>query len=128
MLSRIQRPSLLGRVQGREERVTGLIVSDSLSALTKKKIQLIEPKDNLFSLHFLFLYLCVHSKNLSGALEAAMECQNRYNQLPRIHDITIGLVEKGDTELLQKGDTCLYDLVNTINLLLKLLLSNTKNH
>lgn len=35
-----------------------------------------------------------------------MECQNLYNQLPRIHDIIIGLVEKGDTDLLQKGDTC----------------------
>ncbi|XP_011601434.2 leucine-rich PPR motif-containing protein, mitochondrial [Takifugu rubripes] len=45
----------------------------------------------------------LESKNLSGALEAAMECQNRYNQLPRIHDIIIGLVEKGDTELLQKA-------------------------
>lgn len=69
----------------------------------------------------MFLYVCVHSKNLPGALEAAMECQNRYSQLPRIHDIIIGLVEKGDTELLQKGE-------NTINLLLKLLLCNTRNH
>lgn len=42
-----------------------------------------------------------------------MECQNRYSQLPRIHDIIISLVEKGETELLQKGDTCLYDLVIT---------------
>lgn len=33
-----------------------------------------------------------------------MECQNRYRHLPRIHDVIIGLVEKGDTELLQKGD------------------------
>lgn len=37
-----------------------------------------------------------------------MECQNRYSHLPRIHDIIIGLVEKGDTELLQKGDTPLF--------------------
>lgn len=37
-----------------------------------------------------------------------MECQNRYRHLPRIHDIIIGLVEKGDTELLQKGDARLF--------------------
>ncbi|XP_045925978.1 leucine-rich PPR motif-containing protein, mitochondrial [Micropterus dolomieu] len=43
------------------------------------------------------------SKDLSGALEAALECQKRYNHLPRIHDIIVGLVEKGDTELLQKA-------------------------
>ncbi|XP_042289821.1 leucine-rich PPR motif-containing protein, mitochondrial [Thunnus maccoyii] len=43
------------------------------------------------------------SKDLSGALDAALECQKRYNHLPRIHDIIVGLVEKGDTELLQKA-------------------------
>ncbi|KAF7662498.1 hypothetical protein LDENG_00234790 [Lucifuga dentata] len=45
----------------------------------------------------------LESEDLSGALEAAMDCQKRYNQLPRIHDIIVGLVEKGDTELLQKA-------------------------
>ncbi|XP_070771978.1 leucine-rich PPR motif-containing protein, mitochondrial [Enoplosus armatus] len=43
------------------------------------------------------------SKDLSGALEAVLECQKRYGHLPRIHDIIVGLVEKGDTELLQKA-------------------------
>ncbi|XP_034754364.1 leucine-rich PPR motif-containing protein, mitochondrial [Etheostoma cragini] len=43
------------------------------------------------------------SKDLSGALEAALECQKRYNHLPRIHDIVVALVENGDTELLQKA-------------------------
>ncbi|KAM4606941.1 LOW QUALITY PROTEIN: leucine-rich PPR motif-containing protein, mitochondrial [Polymixia lowei] len=43
------------------------------------------------------------SKDLPGALEAAMECQKRYGHLPRVHDIIVGLVEKGDTELLQKA-------------------------
>uniref|UniRef100_A0A8D0D7B0 Leucine rich pentatricopeptide repeat containing n=1 Tax=Sander lucioperca TaxID=283035 RepID=A0A8D0D7B0_SANLU len=43
------------------------------------------------------------SKDLSGALEAALECQKRYNHLPRIHDIVVAMVEKGDTELLQKA-------------------------
>ncbi|XP_076598480.1 leucine-rich PPR motif-containing protein, mitochondrial [Chaetodon auriga] len=41
--------------------------------------------------------------DLPGALEASVECQKRYNQLPRIHDIIVRLVEKGDTELLQKA-------------------------
>ncbi|XP_028983257.1 leucine-rich PPR motif-containing protein, mitochondrial [Betta splendens] len=43
------------------------------------------------------------SKDLSGALEAAIECYKRYKCLPRIHDILVGLVDKGDTELLQKA-------------------------
>lgn len=43
------------------------------------------------------------SKDLSGALEAATESQKQYGQLPRIHDIIVGLVEAGDTEQLQKA-------------------------
>ncbi|KAM3606567.1 uncharacterized protein V6R79_018880 [Siganus canaliculatus] len=43
------------------------------------------------------------SKDFAGALDAAVECQNRYKHLPRIHDIIVGLVENGDTELLQKA-------------------------
>lgn len=58
------------------------------------------------------LCVCVWShtcrEDLSGALDAALECQKRYNLLPRIHDITVALVEKGDTELLQKGYPFLY--------------------
>uniref|UniRef100_A0A4W5NPE3 Leucine rich pentatricopeptide repeat containing n=1 Tax=Hucho hucho TaxID=62062 RepID=A0A4W5NPE3_9TELE len=45
----------------------------------------------------------LETKDLGGALEAAMECQKQYGQLPRIHDVICGLVEKGDTELLQKA-------------------------
>ncbi|XP_076830814.1 leucine-rich PPR motif-containing protein, mitochondrial [Brachyhypopomus gauderio] len=41
--------------------------------------------------------------DLAGALEATMECHKQYNRLPRIHDILCGLVEKGDTDLLQKA-------------------------
>lgn len=48
--------------------------------------------------------VCVCSNDLSGALEATMECQSRYKQLPRLHEIIVRLVGKGDTELLQKGD------------------------
>lgn len=58
----------------------------------------------------LSLYLCVracvchdYSKDLSGALDAVVECCNRYKVLPRIHDIIVALVEEGNTELLQKG-------------------------
>ncbi|XP_061693237.1 leucine-rich PPR motif-containing protein, mitochondrial [Syngnathoides biaculeatus] len=43
------------------------------------------------------------SNDLSGALDAALDCQKRYGHLPRIHDIVVILVEKGDTELLQKA-------------------------
>lgn len=47
-----------------------------------------------------------------------MECQNRYRHLPRIHDIIIGLVEKGDTELLQKGDARSSKSISAVNLLI----------
>ncbi|XP_061600932.1 leucine-rich PPR motif-containing protein, mitochondrial [Cololabis saira] len=47
------------------------------------------------------------SKDVSGALEAALECQKLYNQLPRIHDVIVALVEKGDTDLLQKAMDCI---------------------
>ncbi|XP_036979314.1 leucine-rich PPR motif-containing protein, mitochondrial [Acanthopagrus latus] len=43
------------------------------------------------------------SKDLSGALDAVMACHDRYKFLPRIHDIIVGLVEEGNTELLQKA-------------------------
>uniref|UniRef100_A0A3B4AW10 Uncharacterized protein n=1 Tax=Periophthalmus magnuspinnatus TaxID=409849 RepID=A0A3B4AW10_9GOBI len=43
------------------------------------------------------------SNDLSGALDAAIECQQRYKHLPRIHDIIVGLVQQGDTEQLQKA-------------------------
>ncbi|XP_007551253.1 leucine-rich PPR motif-containing protein, mitochondrial [Poecilia formosa] len=44
----------------------------------------------------------LQSNDPSGALEAALEYHKLYNQLPRIHDITVALVKKGDTDLLQK--------------------------
>ncbi|XP_071336267.1 leucine-rich PPR motif-containing protein, mitochondrial [Trachinotus anak] len=61
---------------------------------------LAKPSSNLCS-PLITAYL--ESKDLPGALEAMLECQNRYSQMPRIHDILVGLVEKGDTELLQKA-------------------------
>uniref|UniRef100_A0A3B5M2Q6 Leucine-rich pentatricopeptide repeat containing n=1 Tax=Xiphophorus couchianus TaxID=32473 RepID=A0A3B5M2Q6_9TELE len=44
----------------------------------------------------------LESKDASGALDALLECHKLYNQLPRIHDVIVALVEKGDTDLLQK--------------------------
>uniref|UniRef100_A0A665WYM4 PROP1-like PPR domain-containing protein n=1 Tax=Echeneis naucrates TaxID=173247 RepID=A0A665WYM4_ECHNA len=61
---------------------------------------LAKPSANLCS-PLITAYL--ESKDLPGALEAALECQKRYNHMPRIHDILVGLVEKEDTELLQKA-------------------------
>lgn len=49
--------------------------------------------------------VCDDSGDVIGALEASMECQKQYNQMPRIHDVICRLVEKGETEPLQKGDT-----------------------
>ncbi|XP_019108650.2 leucine-rich PPR motif-containing protein, mitochondrial [Larimichthys crocea] len=43
------------------------------------------------------------SSDLPGALEAVLEFQKRYKLMPRMHDVIVGLVEKGDTELLQKA-------------------------
>lgn len=63
---------------------------------------------------FLCIFVCVCSKDLAGALDAALECQKLYNQLPRIHDIIVGLVEKGDTELLQKGFTFIHSALTLL--------------
>ncbi|XP_067092974.1 leucine-rich PPR motif-containing protein, mitochondrial [Osmerus mordax] len=61
---------------------------------------LAKPSANLCS-PLISAYL--QSKDLSGALDAATECQKQYGQLPRIHDIIVALVETGDTEQLQKA-------------------------
>ncbi|RXM34455.1 Leucine-rich PPR motif-containing protein, mitochondrial [Acipenser ruthenus] len=41
--------------------------------------------------------------DLPTALEASMDCQRKYSQMPRLHDVLCKLVENGETELLQKG-------------------------
>ncbi|XP_069464560.1 leucine-rich PPR motif-containing protein, mitochondrial [Ambystoma mexicanum] len=38
-----------------------------------------------------------------AALEASIECFKKYNCLPRLHDVLCKLVERGDTDLLQKA-------------------------
>lgn len=55
-------------------------------------------------MNVLFVSVCVTSKDLDGVLDAAMECQKQYDQLPRIHNIICSLVNKGGMELLQKGE------------------------
>ncbi|XP_061821261.1 leucine-rich PPR motif-containing protein, mitochondrial [Nerophis lumbriciformis] len=45
----------------------------------------------------------LNSDDLPGAVEALLECQKRYKQVPRIHDVIVRLIEKGHTELLQKA-------------------------
>lgn len=49
------------------------------------------------------VWLYTSRNDLTGALQAVMEFHNRYTHLPRIHDVIVGLVEKGDTEQLQIG-------------------------
>ncbi|XP_047668228.1 leucine-rich PPR motif-containing protein, mitochondrial isoform X2 [Tachysurus fulvidraco] len=61
---------------------------------------LVKPTSNLCS-PLVSAYL--ESGDVIGALEASMECQKQYNQMPRIHDIICHLVEKGETEPLQKA-------------------------
>ncbi|XP_074531608.1 leucine-rich PPR motif-containing protein, mitochondrial [Halichoeres trimaculatus] len=43
----------------------------------------------------------LEKNDLEGALKAVQMCQSRYSLMPRIHDVIVGLAEKGDTALLQ---------------------------
>ncbi|KAF7710642.1 hypothetical protein HF521_009514 [Silurus meridionalis] len=61
---------------------------------------LVKPTSNLCS-PLVSAYL--ERGDVIGALEASIECQKQYNQMPRIHDIICHLVEKGETEPLQKA-------------------------
>ncbi|XP_059215160.1 leucine-rich PPR motif-containing protein, mitochondrial [Centropristis striata] len=61
---------------------------------------LAEPTNNLCS-PLVTSYL--DREDLSGALDAVKECHKLYNVLPRVHDILVGLVKKGDTELLAEA-------------------------
>ncbi|KAK1905498.1 hypothetical protein KUDE01_012680, partial [Dissostichus eleginoides] len=61
---------------------------------------LAKPNSNLLSP---LVTAYIGSEDLSGALEAVISCQKRFNHMPPIHRIIVGLVEKGDTDLLQKA-------------------------
>ncbi|KAJ8418453.1 hypothetical protein AAFF_G00141620 [Aldrovandia affinis] len=79
---------------------------------------LAQPSTNLCS-----PLVTMHLRNAdhTSALDAVLEYNKQYNVLPRLHDVLCGLVEKGETELLQKamdilsqerGEmTMLYDLL-----------------
>lgn len=41
--------------------------------------------------------------DLPAALEASIECHGKYKILPRIHDVLCKLIEKGETDLIQKA-------------------------
>lgn len=41
--------------------------------------------------------------DLPTALEVAIDCHKKYKILPRIHDVLCKLIEKGETDLIQKG-------------------------
>ncbi|XP_069351238.1 leucine-rich PPR motif-containing protein, mitochondrial [Eulemur rufifrons] len=41
--------------------------------------------------------------DLPGALDAAIDCYEKFKILPRIHDVLCKLVEKGETDLIQKA-------------------------
>lgn len=92
-----------------ELEATGLTPGDTLFILllTKSFTRLIGPACHLTCslIPPLALFFPPHPcrKDVAGALEATIECQKIYNHLPRIHDIIVALVEKGDTDLLQKG-------------------------
>uniref|UniRef100_A0ACB8GAW6 Uncharacterized protein n=1 Tax=Sphaerodactylus townsendi TaxID=933632 RepID=A0ACB8GAW6_9SAUR len=40
--------------------------------------------------------------DLPAVVETLFDCCKKYSTLPRLHDILCRLIEKGDTELLQK--------------------------
>ena len=41
--------------------------------------------------------------DLPTALEVMIDCYEKYKILPRIHDVLCKLIEKGETDLIQKG-------------------------
>ncbi|KAM4693882.1 leucine-rich PPR motif-containing protein, mitochondrial isoform 2-T2 [Discoglossus pictus] len=61
---------------------------------------LAKPTSNLCS-PLITLYL--EKNDIPTALETLFSCSKKYNCMPRLHDILCKLVEKGDTELLQKA-------------------------
>ncbi|XP_036291061.1 leucine-rich PPR motif-containing protein, mitochondrial isoform X4 [Pipistrellus kuhlii] len=47
--------------------------------------------------------LYLEKDDLPAALETSMDCYNKYKILPRIHDVLCKLIEKGETDLIQKA-------------------------
>ncbi|XP_037553415.1 leucine-rich PPR motif-containing protein, mitochondrial [Nematolebias whitei] len=55
--------------------------------------------------------------DLTGALEAILEFHKLYNKMPCVHDLAVALVEKGDTDLLQKAMDCISHEVGEMTML-----------
>ncbi|XP_053167851.1 leucine-rich PPR motif-containing protein, mitochondrial isoform X2 [Hemicordylus capensis] len=78
---------------------------------------LVQPAGNLCSP---LATVHLEKNDLAAALEAVFDCYKKYGKFPRLHDILCKLIERGNTELLQKvmdfmsqerGEmTMLYDL------------------
>ncbi|XP_015265641.1 PREDICTED: leucine-rich PPR motif-containing protein, mitochondrial [Gekko japonicus] len=49
-----------------------------------------------------FITVHLEKDDLPAAVESLFDCCKKYGHLPRLHDILCRLIEKGDTELLQK--------------------------
>ncbi|GAB5569579.1 leucine-rich PPR motif-containing protein [Prionailurus iriomotensis] len=47
--------------------------------------------------------LYLEKDDLSAALEVTIDCYEKYKVLPRIHDVLCKLIEKGETDLIQKA-------------------------
>jgi hypothetical protein len=52
---------------------------------------------------FIVNFLTFPRDDLPTALDAALDCHAKYKILPRIHDVLCKLIEKGETDLIQKG-------------------------
>ncbi|XP_023603066.1 leucine-rich PPR motif-containing protein, mitochondrial isoform X1 [Myotis lucifugus] len=61
---------------------------------------LMKPTINICS-PLVTLYL--EKDDLPSALETSIDCYNKYKILPRIHDVLCKLIEKGETDLIQKA-------------------------
>nr|XP_036846737.1 leucine-rich PPR motif-containing protein, mitochondrial [Manis javanica] len=61
---------------------------------------LVKPSSNLSS-PLVTVYL--EKDDLHAALEVTIDCYEKYKILPRIHDVLCKLIEKGETDLIQKA-------------------------
>uniref|UniRef100_A0A8C5L7Y9 Leucine-rich PPR motif-containing protein, mitochondrial n=1 Tax=Jaculus jaculus TaxID=51337 RepID=A0A8C5L7Y9_JACJA len=57
------------------------------------------------SIHISVPLVTVHLEkdDLPAALEASLDCYKKYKVLPRMHDVLCKLIEKGETDLIQKA-------------------------
>nr|XP_006138247.1 leucine-rich PPR motif-containing protein, mitochondrial-like [Pelodiscus sinensis] len=80
-------------MQGEVETVNRLHESILTLGLVKPSTNLCSP---LITVH-------LEKDDVPAALEAAIDCFKKYGNIPRLHDILCRLIEKGNTDLLQKA-------------------------